>query len=215
MAGWDTTRRQFDLNKPLIIYAKCTVEYDGRAKSVLDNGNYLIIYKSDGSLLIHAGTKVYARNYQQSGSKLTYNDNKIVATRKSETITIFLDSIHYQENLEDWSQLETKLVNRESDLVDKLEGNLTKYINIDAVEVKREFSTPMGKVDLYAVDSSGLKHVIEVKRVKATKSHCNQLRKYLDCIENSVGYIASPSIGKSTVEHMDKKGYNWIKIDFD
>ena len=53
-----------------VLYCLCDVVYDGRAYSTLERGNYLIIYKPDGSLLIHGSSKSTPRNYQSVGSKV-------------------------------------------------------------------------------------------------------------------------------------------------
>lgn len=71
-----------DTDKPFALYAECSIIYDGRAYSTLANGRYLIIYKQDGSLLIHGGDLCKPRNYQGPGSILSYIDSKLISTNK-------------------------------------------------------------------------------------------------------------------------------------
>ncbi len=214
MADQQTTSCELNVQSPFILYADCYVEYDGRASSKLDRGNYLILYKADGSLLIHGADKTIPRNYQQPGAKLKQDGNKIISERKNEEINITLYNIIYYHILTDWSRTNIKICKTESELVDKLVHNITDYIN-DSVNVVREYHTDMGKVDLCVEDIHGTRHLIEVKRKKATKNTSNQLRKYVDCVENSIGYIAAPDISDITLKHLDLVGYKYIKIDFD
>src|SRR5512147_1105065 len=54
--------------KTLIVAGDCHVHYAGRANSTLENGERLLIIKSDGSLLVHRPTGYEPVNWQPSGS---------------------------------------------------------------------------------------------------------------------------------------------------
>lgn len=206
---------ELDISKPFCLYADCSIEYEGRACSTLSRGNYLIIYKNDKSLLIHGGDKTIPRNYQPPGGSLTKENGKIVLKRKNETITITLYKCINYIILENWSINSTEIIKTENDLVLKIVNNINQYLACDVVSVRREYATDMGKIDICAIDNVGTHHIIEVKRVKATKNHCNQLRKYMDCIANSRGYIAAPSVAQSASDYIEKVGYKFIQVDFD
>ena len=55
-------------HKTVIVAGKCTVDYDGRAASRLESGERLVIFKSDGSALIHRPRDYSPVNWQPSGS---------------------------------------------------------------------------------------------------------------------------------------------------
>ena len=215
MAEESTSIDELDISKPFALYADCSIEYRGRACSTLSRGNYLILYKNDKSLLIHGGDKTTPKNYQPPGGSLIKKDDKIILNRKNETIAITLYKCLDYVVLDNWSMNNTEIVRTENDLVLKIVNNINQYLPGNIVNVRREVSTDMGKIDICAVDRDGKRHIIEVKRVKATKNHCNQLRKYMDCMDDCVGYIAAPSVSKSTIDYMNKVGYNFIQVDFD
>jgi len=204
-----------DLKAPFLLYANCSIEYDGRANSKLKPGNYLVIHKNDGSLLIHGGDKTTAKNYQSSGAVLELAANAVVSRRRNETIKVIISEILFYKALDNWSEHNIAIVKTESDLVNKLVANIDDYLGIEVEKVIREYTTDLGKVDVCAIGKDGKLHLIEVKRIKATKNHCNQLRKYMDCVDNSLGYLASPEIGESTLKFMNEKGYKWIQVTFD
>lgn len=204
-----------DITQPFCLYALCEINYDGRACSTLKQGNYLILYKNDGSLLVHGGDKTIPKNYQSAGAKLTIEGSTLISKRNKEIIRIKVDSVIFYKQLELWAEHSINIIRTESDLVNKLCNNIVDYLNFVPVQVLREYSTDLGKVDICAVDDCNRRHLIEVKRVKATKNHCNQLRKYIDCVEGSIGYLAAPDISDKTLGYMKEKGYNWIKVEFD
>lgn len=208
-----------DCNKPFAIYATAEVIYDGRASSKLKIGNYLIIHKNDGSLIIHGCNKVTPINYQSPGAKLSFVNNIIIVNRKRETITITLHKILQYFEFDEWSNNLAIMQKTEKELVNKLANNIHKYFNHSFAEVYTEFITQHGKIDFLGIDEDGIYHVVEVKRIKATLTHCTQLGKYLDALSQdgikAVGYIAAPNIGDNAIEYLKKRGNYYIKIEFD
>jgi len=207
-----------DITKPFMLYALCSVEYDGRAYSTLEKGRYLIIYKKDGSVIIHGSDLCKARNYQQSGSILSIEKDKLISINKKEKITIdIIEQINYTP-LEDWSDSKIEISRTEKELVDKIANNHKLFINIEFAVIEREYRTDSGPVDLVCITPNNEYHIIEVKRNKATINHVTQLRKYVDQMQEndfkSYGYLASPEIGKNAVEFLKKNGFTWLKVDF-
>lgn len=204
-----------DVSKPFCLYANCEVTYDGRASSVLENGNYLIIYKYDGSVQIHGATKIQPRNYQSSGSSIQLNGNILTFRNKKENIFVTINEIMFVNYLKDISDTEVKLTKTESDLVDKLFNNLSDYIDRNFIIVEREYQTEYGPIDLIGFTDDGEKHAVEVKRGKATIADCTQLKRYVEALGDDVfGYLASPDICKNAVAYLDKNRIRWIKVDF-
>lgn len=202
-------------NTSFILYCDCNVKYDGRASSILDYGNYLIIYKADGSLQIHASNKISPRNYQGAKSLLSIDDNQITSINKLEKIIILLRNVYFVFQLRDWSNNEITITKTEKDLVDKLCLNWNEYMNIACDNIVREYKTDHGPVDIVGLDRKNIKHVIEVKRRKATIKDVTQLRKYLECIDDSIGYLAAPSISTKAKSYLYQHECNYINIDFE
>lgn len=202
-------------NHPFILYANCSVEYDGRASSSLTNGHYLIIYKQDGSLQIHGGDKIVPRNYQGPKSKLSLVDNQLSSINSKDKIIIYLKSISHLYALEGWS-LEAISINKtEKQLVDKLYNNWSDYIQTPCQTLIREYATDHGPVDIVGNDSHGHTHVVEVKRRKASIKDVTQLRKYLECFITATGYIAAPDISHNAVSYAEDHNCKYIRITFD
>ena len=201
--------------RPFICFADCEVQYDGRATSVLDRGNYLIIIKPDSSLLIHGATLSTTLNYMPAGAKITHSGNTITASRKNETIIITIYKILSNIIPELWSYDKIRLVKTESELRDKLASNLTQYIpGYDFKSIVAEAYTEVGPCDILAIDVHDHKHIVELKRHKITISSVVQLRKYLETIPCSIGYVAAPMILPSALLYCKKYNITYIKINF-
>jgi len=206
-----------DIKRPFALYAKCSVVYDGRAYSILETGNYLIIYKNDGSLLIHSGLKIQPRNYQGAKSTLEQRGNLLISRNKKETITVTIDSVISITYFEEWSEASIDIRRTEQELVNKLASNLGSYIGGEFETIEKEYLTDYGPVDLVGIRADGSKVVIEVKRRKATIRCCTQLLRYLEALKVPFdqGYLAAPQIGEKASKYLVKHGCKWIRVEFD
>ena len=200
---------------PFYLYADCVVEYDGRAKSVLNRGNYVILHKSDGTLIIHGNSLVTPLNYQSSKAVMRQEGNKLISDRKDERIIIELYNIYDYHEFTNWSNNKIDIKNTESDLRDKLVDNINNYFN-NIVEVIKEHGTPYGPVDILVIND--VNNIIEVKRKKITLNNCMQLEKYMkyfnDINERCSGYLAGPDISSNAIEYINNNCLNYINIDF-
>jgi len=207
-----------NVDSPFMLYAKASIKYDGRARSILKCGNYLIIHKEDGSLLIHAANGIPPRNYQGSKSKIKIIDDKIISENKKETITIVVKEIEHYVELNNWSFEKVEITKTERELTLKLASNIEKYIDESFEMVFVEHAIDVGIIDVLAIDSNNVHHIIEVKRGKANISACSQLKRYVECYcdfgKKVRGYVASPSASKSVYDYCYKNNYGIIKIDF-
>jgi RecB family endonuclease NucS len=197
------------------LYASCTVDYDGRARSTLEKGNYLIIHKSDGTLLIHGGTLCTPRNYQPPGAILKTDKNRIISFRKNEIIVITISKILAYDEFKDWSKQRIDITKTEKELRDKIVSQIDKYLKTKVKEVHVEFPTPVGNIDILAIDENNIYHVIEVKRGKASLAACSQLDRYstyfINIMKDVKDYIASPEVSSNATNHMRTLRQSWIK----
>lgn len=204
--------------RPFVLYATCQVIYNGRATSRLASGNYLIIYKVDGSVAIHGSTMVMPRNYISTGSHISIVDNVVSFARKKEVITITIHDIISITYLNNWSNNKIEIYRTEKDLVRKIFNNWENYFDDDFETVECEFQTTLGPIDIIG-RTIVCDYVVEVKRGVASLKDVTQLRRYLEALSSTnrqlKGYLAAPNISNKANAYLEKHGLNYLNVDFD
>lgn len=205
------------VEQSFVLYAHCDVAYDGRAKSTLKSGNYLITHKNDGTIRIDGGALCTPLNYQPPGAILTKIGQQLISKRKNEQLIINLKEIHYYQELKNWSVNKINITKTESELRDYIYNNIDIILNIQPVELFKEFKTPVGDVDILAIDKHDTYHVIEVKRGKANLATCSQLERYCnyfaDIMKNVRDYIASPMISDNARRYALENHQTYLSIE--
>lgn len=203
------------IDRPFSLYATCSIEYEGRAKSTLTPGNYLIIHKGDGTLLIHGASKFNVLNYQPPGAILRREHDHLISTRKNETIKIHLQQIIHYYEFPDWSN-KIDITMTEKHLRLQIIENIGMILNDAIIETIPEFATPYGPVDLVAISSTGLYYIIEIKRNKAALAGATQLGRYLSYFreieQETQGWLMSPAISSGALEYCRKHGFHWGSV---
>lgn len=189
---------------------RCSVVYKGRACSTLDEGTYLVIFKQDQSLSIHGRNKILPLNYIGSGCKASVDGSVVTFTRKSESITIVINSIITSISL-DLSELEPVKHNTERELVDQIAHNLTILTGCTATP-EREKKTEHGPIDLYVYDN-GIHHIIEAKRRTASIKDVTQVIRYGEtfCGDKTL-YIAAPKISKNALKYATERNVKFLEV---
>lgn len=217
MINVDMTMNQIRVEQSFVLYALCSVFYDGRAKSTLIPGNYLITHKNDGTLRIDGGALCTPLNYQPPGAILHKNKNQLISLRKNEKIVIVIEKIHYYQELKDWSTNKIDITKTEAQLRSKIATNIDEILEIQSVEVFEEFKTPVGDIDILAIDIYDTYHIIEVKRGKASLSTCSQLERYcfyfIDINKNVRDYIASPAISDNALRYSEENFQTYLQVE--
>lgn len=202
-----------------ILYADCEVTYRGRAKSTLQRGKYLIIRKDDGCLLVHNKNKSIPQNYQAAGATLKVDDNKLISTRKKETIEILLYEVLMHQELKEWSDSEVAVSDTEKDLVNKIRSNWDTIIGVPVINIVAEFVTSNGPIDLVGISKDGCHYIVEVKRGIASLNNASQLNRYYEYFAvNKIlaqAMLVSPRISKNALKYLEDHGYKWIQVGFD
>ncbi|MGD8506722.1 MAG: endonuclease NucS, partial [Candidatus Bathyarchaeota archaeon] len=86
--------------KAVIVVGNCWVEYRGRARSKLEPGERIVIFKEDGSVLVHRPTGYEPVNWQPPGCLFSASAKdrvlQIRALRRkpSESVKIFFDCVY-------------------------------------------------------------------------------------------------------------------------
>lgn len=201
--------------KSFVLHADCEVIYNGRASSKLKRGYYLVIRKEDGSLLIHGAAKMTPLNYQSPGASLQTTQNKIISTRKNETIEIVIYKAIKLYEMDDWTDGVLEITKTEEELKQKIIMNIETILGESIIEVHDEYDTPYGQVDVLAITATTW-HVIEVKRGKASLSACTQVLRYLGHFHEkkhqAKGWIMSPDISKNAMSYCEKHQLLYRKI---
>ena len=205
--------------RTVVIAGKCTVDYDGRASSRLELGDRLVIFKPDGSALVHRPKDYSPVNWQPSGSifhtRLGKEGLIIRVFRRKERESMVITFIELQ--------LVSVL-----DLVDN--GEFTLYASEKEMQeailfkpdiletgfrpMTKEMAVDPGFIDIIGYDAEGTLTVVEIKRVKANKKALEQLKKYMDVIDLDTtrtvrAILVAPEITDNGLELLKDLGYEF------
>lgn len=204
-----------------LVVARCSVKYEGRLESRLDEATRLIMVKADGCVAIHADGGAYKPlNWMNAPNELVErNDEWVVTNSKGETLTIslheiFLDTAH--ELGEDpglnKDGVEAHLQELLAALPDAIEEGLTL--------IRREYPTAIGPVDLLCRDRNGNAVAIEVKR-RGEIDGVEQLGRYLEYLAkdsslgNVRGIFVAQVIKPQAKTLATTRGFACVEVDYD
>lgn len=207
------------LHKPSILYCTADVQYNGRARSTLNSGRYLIVRKNDNSIAVHNGLCNKPCNYINRCTSSVIDGNTLVFSARGESICITIYEVITETDLSEWSEQKPIITRTEKELVAKLVSKWNSLIGIEC-SIQLEYQTIHGPIDILGIDINNTYHVVEVKRKVVTVSNCYQIRKYLECLDavanmKHVGYLASPAISDKAKSVAESFGVRWVCIDFD
>lgn len=210
-------------NETIVLGCSCTVRYSGRAESYLDEGDRLVMVKSDGALIVHQPFGNAPINYMKpntshsvrlEGKKLILKGSNMA---QKETMKIVIDKVHFfnSHKLEDARSIVVS--GTEADMSDMI------YENPEVIEpafktVSREEQTKYGFVDVLGVDKEGVLTVVECKRYRADLSAVQQLRRYVEKLMISKGItdvrgiLAAPKITSNALKMLKDWGYDFVVV---
>lgn len=172
-----------------LLVARCEVNYAGRLATVLPEAVRLIMFKSDGSVLVHADAGGYKPlNWMTPPTVIeehapgAHGPARIVVRkqRAEESLEIVVSEVlaDVQHALDAGGALEKDGVER--DLQELLAGS-PGWCGEGFRLVRREWPTDIGPVDLMCRDGEDEWVAVEIKRV-ATIEAVEQLTRYLERI---------------------------------
>ncbi|HKP19122.1 MAG TPA: endonuclease NucS, partial [Gaiellaceae bacterium] len=168
-----------------LIVARCEVRYTGRLTAVLPESTRLLIFKSDGSVLVHADAGGYKPLNWMTPPTAVEEDGAVIVVRKHAGKTEDRLEIRMLEVLSDVSHEMGEAAGLEKDGV---EGDLQEELAAqpEVLEdglrlVRREWPTDIGPLDLMCRDEDGCWVAVEVKRVAGIDA-VEQLARYLERI---------------------------------
>jgi RecB family endonuclease NucS len=215
--------KAFAARKTLIIAGDCHVHYAGRANSTLENGERLLIIKSDGSLLVHRPTGYEPVNWQPSGSvfHVEVKDDTLevhgVRQKPHESVKVTFSSVLMVSSLSLSDSGEFILHASEDDMHRAI---LLKpeLFEVGFKPISWEKHVEPGFVDIYGEDKNGKMVIIEVKRRTATKENALQLAKYIEPIKAKVNkgvraVLVAPGLAKDVGALLASMGLEFKALD--
>ena len=209
--------------KALIIVGNCWVDYRGRASSKLEPGERIVIFKEDGSVLVHRPTGYEPVNWQPPGCLFSVsaknNALQIRAIRRkpSESVRIFFDTVYQVSVLRLVDKGEFSLYASEQDMQRAI---LLKpsLIEDGFKPITYEKKVEPGFVDIYGIDKKGKFVVVEIKRKPAGREAVLQLAKYVDSVRSRVnrevrGVLVAPSTAKGVQRLLVTLNLNFKALD--
>ena len=204
-----------------LIFARCTVDYEGRLTAHLPEATRLIMVKSDGCVAIHADGGAYKPlNWMNAPNKILEEEGVWrVSNPKGEMLIITLHEIFsdftHEMGIDPGLQkdgveahLQELLADDPSFLVEGLEL------------IKREYPTDLGPVDLLCRTSKGETVAVEIKR-RGEIDGVEQLTRYLDFLNRDPlikpvhGIFAAQEIRPQAKVLAEDRGIQCVVIDYD
>jgi len=205
-----------------LVVARCEVTYSGRLSAFLPESTRLLIFKADGSVLVHADAGGYKPlNWMTPPTIVEEYGERIVVRKRAGRSEDRLE-IRLAEVLSDVEHEMGEAAGLEKDGVERdLQEALAA--KPDRVEeglrlVRREWPTDIGPVDLMCRDGDGGWVAVEIKRV-GTIEAVEQLTRYLDFIRSDPakaacrGILAAQSLKPQAVTLAESRGIGCVEVD--
>ena len=204
-----------------LVFARCTVDYEGRLTAHLPEATRLIMVKSDGCVAIHADGGAYKPlNWMNAPNKLVEEDDIWrVSNPKGEMLIITLH--------ENFSDLSHEMGIDPGLQKDGVEAHLQELLAddpsflLEGLElIKREYPTDLGPVDLLCRTSKGETIAVEIKR-RGEIDGVEQLTRYLDYLNRDPlikpvrGVFAAQEIRPQAKVLAEDRGIQCVVIDYD
>ena len=208
----------------LLLIGDCMVDYRGRAQSLLDWGERIVMIKQDGNVLVHRPEMREPVNWQPSGTITEFkeeNKSLIIRSRHSnppEKMKITFRNIHMiaATSLRDTANL--AIAGMEADVVNQIisePDTIEEGLRIS----KREKQVKSGMIDLFCYDKEHTPTIIEVKRSVANISAVHQLRMYVSDVKNDVdeanvrGILCAPRIPDMVKHLLSDYDLEWREVE--
>lgn len=205
------------------IAAECEVVYVGRAASLTEAGDYVVIVKSDGSVQVHGARGVKPINWQPRTDDLRVTrdeDDRVMLLaerfKPNELVQITFRRTSLVMALELRDEKVFLLHGSEAQMHERLARD-PSVIEAGLRVLEHELLIGVGGIDLYAMDEQGRYVVVEVKRGKATQEAVHQLERYVAAVRDQVpgdvrGILAAPGISKPARTVLEKSGLEFVEL---
>jgi len=205
-----------------LVVARCEVTYSGRLSAFLPESTRLLIFKADGSVLVHADAGGYKPlNWMTPPTVVEEEPDRLVVRKRAGRSEDRLE-IRLVEVLSDVEHEMGEAAGLEKDGVERdLQEALAEQP--ERVEeglrlVRREWPTDVGPVDLMCRDAEDGWVAVEIKRV-GTIEAVEQLSRYLDFIRRDPakaecrGILAAQAVKPQAATLAESRGLGWVEVD--
>ena len=208
----------------LLLVGNCMVDYRGRARSLLDWGERVVMIKQDGTVLVHRPVMREPVNWQPTGSKTDFNvkDDQLVLrsrhTNPPEKMKITFRSLKMVVVSSLCDNANLAIVGMEADVVNQIisdPGVIEEGLRIS----KREKHVKSGMIDLFGYDKDHVPVIIEVKRSLASISAVHQLRMYVTDVKKDVkkanvrGILCAPRVPDMVKKLLSDYDLEWKEVE--
>ncbi|WP_297508367.1 endonuclease NucS [Thermococcus sp.] len=206
----------------LVVFARCKVHYEGRAKSELGSGDRVIVVKPDGSFLVHQSKKREPVNWQPPGSVVRFEMRELpalvsVRRKPRETLVVEMEEIYHVVlfRAEDYEEL--ALTGSEAEMAEMI-FRKPELIEHGFRPLHREKPIRHGIVDILGVDKDGNVVVLELKRRRAELHAVRQLKSYVETLKEEYGdrvrgILVAPSLTSGARKLLEKEGLEFRKLE--
>jgi RecB family endonuclease NucS len=201
-----------------LVVARCEVHYSGRLTATLPEAVRLLVFKADGSVLVHDDAGGYKPlNWMTPPSVVEESSDSIVVRKHAGKAEDRLE-IRLAEVLSDVSHDMGESAALQKDGVERhLQEELASNpgaLGRELRVVRREWPTDIGPVDLMCRDGDGGWVAVEVKRV-ATIDAVEQLTRYLERIgiPECRGLLAAQTIKPQARTLAESRGIDCVEVD--
>jgi endonuclease len=202
-----------------LLVARCEVRYSGRLNAVLPEAVRLLIFKADGSVLVHDDAGGFKPLNWMTAPTFVEDEGDRLVVRKLKTEDVL--EIRLAEVLSDVTHDmgESAALQKdgvERDLQEELAAAPTA-LGEDLMLVKREWPTDVGPVDLMCRDESGEWVAVEIKRI-ATIEAVEQLTRYLGFIREDPaksacrGILAAQKLKPQAIALAESRGIRCVEV---
>jgi RecB family endonuclease NucS len=205
-----------------LIVARCEVRYTGRLNAVLPESTRLVIFKSDGAVLVHADAGGYKPlNWMTPPTVVEEEGGRILVRKRAGKTEDCLD-IRLVEVLSDVSHEMGEAAGLEKDGVERdLQEALAarpEALGEELRLVRREWPTDIGPVDLMCRDCDDGWVAVEIKRIAGIEA-VEQLARYLERIRVDAaragcrGLLAAQRFRPQAVTLAESRGIRCVEVD--
>jgi RecB family endonuclease NucS len=208
-----------------ILVSDCTAVYQGRLSAELPRATRVLMFKADGSVLIHSdGGSYKPLNWMSPPCTVSESTNgeltevKVV-NKAGEVLTITIHEVH--------ADYEHKLGFDPGLIKDGVESHLQKLLadNLGALAqgltlVRREYPTAIGPVDILCKAAGGGSVAVEIKR-RGEIDGVEQLTRYLELLNRDpllapvTGIYAAQEIKPQAKTLAHDRGITCVSVDYE
>lgn len=204
------------------VAGECELFYQGRAASVAEAGDYLVMVKADGSVQVHSYRGVKPVNWQPQTDDLrvVLEDGYAVLLAErfapAELLRVGFLAPALAQALELREGAGFVLIGSESEMQAALASD-PEIIEPGLTLVDIELPTDVGGIDLMARDAAGRLVVVELKRGKANHEAVHQLSRYVQSVRALVGgevrgVLAAPAVTGPALNRLGALGLEFKEV---